>query len=906
MMTSRAVWRRVLRRLAPEDWRDSLTDDIDEAFAGECHGRSRLWAAAWYAKQFGGALMEILKVRVRRWRESRRGSGLGPTLAGAWRDMRYAIRTLRRSPGFAGMTIATLALGIGANTAIFSLIRTVLLKPLPYGDSERLVLIWKPGDQVRSHLTWLSAPEVEGYRRESQSLANVGAYTTDDANLTGGAEPERVHAAFVTDGMFDVLGVPALLGRSLRSSDAQPGTPAGVVVLGHRLWQRRFAGDPSIVGQSIDVNGLPRVVVGVMPQTFQLPLDYASDQPTELWIPFAFSPSDLNEWGNHSYLCVARLRDGVTPGSATSELETIENRWAREGHMKDSGAARWHRATVPIRDLLINNEARRPLLILLGAVVVVLLIACANVVNLMLARSDGRRREVLVRAALGASRTALVRQVLVESLVLSTAGAGAGLILAGGSLQALAALRPASLPRGTEISIDAGVLGFVMAMAVLTAVTIGIGPALRHSRGDLAGRLHDGGRGSTRSRAGMAIGRILVVGQLACSIALVVGAMLLLRTLIELSRVDLGFNPHDVLTAQVRLPDASYRSDQDVVQFYRQATERLESQPGVRSAAAIRLLPLSRVIGTWSIVVEGRDSRPGDNPRGNFQWVTPDYFQVMGLTLIRGRFLTAVDREHADLVAVLSKTMADTYWPDGDALGKRFKLGTQRPWVTVAGIVADTHHNGMIESPRAEMYLPHAQLPEAGGFVERAMDLVVRTNGDPRGMTGTVRAVVRELDPKLPIANVRTMDDLVAQALSAPTFMATLLGIFAALALVLAAIGTYATMSLIVAARTTEIGIRLALGAQRRGIFRLIAAQGLSLSVIGIAIGIAGAALVSRTLGALLYGVRPLDPATFLTAPVVLAGVALVACALPARHAARLDPIATLRGLGTPRDRAKV
>jgi predicted permease len=885
----------LVARLAPEELRQSLLDDLDEVAAAERAGRSRIGAAWWQFRQSGTTVMEVLKMRGRRRRDAAATAGPRPPfLPTLVRDIRYAVRLLSRSPGFTLMAVATLALGIGANTAIFSLVKTVLIEPLPYADPERLAIIWNPASN-RDDPTWIAAPELVSYQQQATTIAKAGAYTTVDSNLTGGSEPERVHAGAVTGDLFGVLGVPAEIGRTIQPSDADPNAP-GVIVLGHDLWTRRFGADRSMVGQSIQINGRAQLVIGVMPASFHLPLDYRSDQPTEAWLPLGFNANQMQSWGDHSYFGVARLRPGATAAQANAEFRTIENGWVRDGFRRDPGNDLWHRNAMPPQDLL-SEDARRPLLLLLAAVAGVLLIACANVVNLLLVRADSRRHEVLVRAALGAERRTLILQALTESLVLSAAGAVAGLGVAWAGLRLLLALRPAGLPRIADVGIDGSVLAFTAVVAVVAALLFGAGPAVQFARANLSDALRDGGRTNTPSRARLFVGRLLVVGQLAASVVLVIGAGLLVRTMIELNRVNLGFNPQHVLTAQVQVPMASYPDNAATIGFYRRLIADLEAQPGVVSAGAIRVLPLSRIIGNWSITVEGRPPLPNENPNGDFQWTTPDYLKAIGATLVRGRVFADTDREDTPPVAIVNETMAQRYWPDDGAIGRHFRMGPpSAPWITVVGVLRNTHHNGVVEQPRAEMYLLHAQLPQTIGGAARGMDLVVRTTGDPMAFADALRATVRAIDPKLPLARIRTLQDVVAGSLSATRFAAVLLALFAALALTLAAIGTYGTMSLLVSSRTTEIGIRLALGAGRRSIFSLVVGHGLALAAAGVAIGLVGAAFASRLLGALLYGVAPMDLVSFLIAPVVLAVIAAIACATPAFRASRLDPISTLRG----------
>lgn len=810
-------------------------------------------------------------------------------------DLRHALRLLLKSPGFAIAAIATLALGIGANTAIFSLVKTVILTPLPYANAERLVMIWNMTTPADS--TWLSAPEVVGYRDEAQSLEQLGGYIQADANLTGGDQPERVRTAAVSGELFDTLGVPPALGRTLGPADSEPGAP-DTVVLSYALWQRRFGGVDSVIGQRIQVNGRAREVVGVMPRRFQMPLDYRGSRATELWTGAVIDRANLGQWGNRSFLAVARLRPGVSAQSATNDLALIGERWVHAKFFDLPQGERLNRSAVPLQDF-VTGSVRRALFILMGAVGFVLLIACANVVNLLLARADARRRELAVRGALGAGRGDIVRQLLVESLLLATLSAAAGVLLARGALQVLKALRPAGLPRVEDVAIDPAALIFTAAVALACGLFFGVLPALQITRQDLARVLNESGRGGAPGRTRLAVRRSLVVLQLAFSVMLVIGAGLLLRSLIELHRIDLGFDDQDVLTAQVQLPPTDYAEGAQVVDFYRQVTERLEQLPGVTAAGGVRLLPLARSIGDWSITPEGREIAPGENPNGDFQFATPGYLRAMGLSLLDGRWFSAADREGAPLVAVVNDTMAARYWPGEHAIGKRFKMGgvdSTRPMMTIVGIVKTSRHNAVVEEARAEMYLPHAQLPASTGIsAARVMALVVKTEGDPLALTPAMRAAVRAVDPNVPLADVQTMEQVTATALAAPRFAAFLLGVFAALALALAAVGTYATISLLVAERTNEIGIRMALGAERGNILLLVLREGLGYAVAGIVIGLAGATLFARVLSALLYGVTTFDPVTYAAVPAILTAVALLATWGPAHRATSVNPLNTLR-----------
>jgi putative ABC transport system permease protein len=809
-------------------------------------------------------------------------------------NLRHALRNLLRDRGFAAITVLTLALGIGANTAVFSLVKAALLSPLPYGDAEQLAVIWGP---VRGEATHLSLREVYTYPRETQSFVDIAGYQEFDASFTGGQEPELIRGGSATPNLFEVTRTPAMLGRVFSPSDTAGGT-SDVLVISHGLWQRRFGGAADIIGRSVQVNGRARTVIGVMPASFRLPNDYSSQRPTEAWFPEVVNPSNLGAWGSRSYSGLARLKDGISSTSASSELPLVASNWVKAGFVRaqpDGSLGGLARRVIPAHEF-ITGEVRSSLLILFGSVAFVLLIACANVANLQLARADLRRREVAVRAALGAGRRQIVSQLLTESVLLSIAGAAAGLAVAWAGLQIVLTLRPANLPRLDETSLDGSVLFFTALLAIVTGILFGLLPALQLAKPDVTGVLKDGGRTGTAGRSRQLARQGLVVLQLASSVVLALAAGLLIRSLVELNRIDLGFQPNNVLTAQLQVPATDYPRPADVVRFHRQAIEQVAQIPGVRAVGSVRVLPLAREIGDWSIKIEGRPYVPEENPNGDYQAVTPGYFEAMGLTLVRGRLISGADREDTMPVAVINDTMAARYWPNEDAIGRQFMMGTDdKPWLTIVGIVGTVRHNAVVEEPRNEMYIAHAQLPGHIGNTPRGMTLVVKTDGNPLALSGQVRDAIRAIDRNLPVSSIRSMDDVTAAALSQPRFVTFLLALFAATALTLAAIGIYGTISLLVAERTQEMGIRFALGASKGAILKLILGQGMLLTAIGLGLGLAGAVVLTRTLSGLVYGVGTLDPLTFVAVPLLLALVALLACLLPAQRAASVDPIATLR-----------
>ncbi|HYC50526.1 MAG TPA: ABC transporter permease [Gemmatimonadaceae bacterium] len=805
-------------------------------------------------------------------------------------DVRLAVRRVLRAPAFATIAILTLALGIGANTAIFTLVRAVLLRPLPYGEPGRLVMLWRQ-DANNIETTWLSAPEVASYAREVPAFSAVAAYSATAANLTGGQEPERVIAAAVSPNLFATLRVTAVAGRAFLPSDSAAAI-ADQVVLGHALWTRRFGARSDIIGQSIEVNGTARTVIGVMPPSFRLPLDFADDRPSELWLPLDLSAPGLAAWGNHGLLGFARLHDGADVGVATASMRVLEERWFTEGHWSNRDLG--NRSAVPVQRLVLG-EIRYALWVLFGAVGVILLIACANVANLTLARSDERHRELAVRAALGASRQRILRQLVTESVVLAVIGGLVGTGLAYAGVRALVAASPAGIPRIDAAGVDGGVLLFTLVLTIATGVVFGLAPALEFSRPDVNRALKEGGRTGTVGRSRQRFRDMLAVSQMAFSVVLLIGAMLLVRSFNELRRVDLGFRTNDALTLRTVLPSSAYPQPANVIESYRTLRLSFASLPGVVAVGATRLLPLTGTIGDWSITLEGRPRAPGENPNGDWQVVMPGYFESMGIP-VRGRVINDGDHENAPLVAVVNETMAQRYWPNEDAIGKRFHLGSNaRPWLTIVGIARRVRHNAVTETPRAEMYLPHAQFAAAGGSAQRGLTFVLRTNGDPLALLPHVRNAVRAFDPNLPLADVRTLESVADESVAQQRFTTLLLGLFAALALTLATIGIYGVISLLVSRRRQEIGIRIALGARRTVILGMVIRRGMALAGLGVMGGLAAAAVLSRVVANMLYGVSAYDPMTFVVVPAILAVVAFVACLIPATRAAGVQPVVALR-----------
>ena len=849
--------------------------DVERAMAA---GLDRASAERAARLRFGGRVRHV---------EASRDEWAGP-FAGIGQDLRIGLRRLRAQPGFTAVALLTLALGIGANTAIFSMVRGVLLEPLPWPEPERLVMIWQSD---RDEQTWVSFREIVEFSRVS-SFEQLGGFARITASLVDG-EAERVHGAAATTDALEVLGARTVMGRLFTAEEDAPGRD-DVVVLGHELWQRRFGGSPDVLGTRIRVTGVPRTVVGVLAPGFRMPLDFRHDTPTELVVPLAIDRGANLSWGDRGNFIVARLRPGVTPEQATADMHAAFARWLAAGLFEDADGRDTRRA-FPLDDLLLGH-VRPMLLLLFGAVGVILLIACANVAHLLLARADARRRDVAMRVALGASRLRIVRALLVETGVLATLGAALGVALAYGGLRVALATTPVHVLRMRGVELDWTVLGFTGLLALATTVLAGLAPAMHLGQTALPSLVSSARGESAPMRRG--VRRMLIALETALSLVLVIGAALIARSFVELRRIDLGFDPTGVLTARVALPPADYPDAARVETFYRTLLERLRAEPVVGSAAAARVLPLGSQIGDWTITIEGRAPLPGQYPNGDWQIVTPGYVETMQIRVVEGRAITDADGPGAPPVAMLSESMAQRYWPGESAIGKRFHLGTaDQPWITVVGIVADVRHNTVTETPRTEMYVPHAQWPVArgDGAPQRAMSIVVGARGDPLALAPLVRETVRALDASLPVSEVRTMQDIVDTALAGPRFTAMLLGVFAALALMLAAIGLYGVISFAVSRRSHELGIRLALGARRSGVVRLVMGEGLVALAIGVAAGLVASAWLSGLLEGQLYEVTPLDPGVFGGVTIVLLGVAAVAAYLPARRAAMIDPIESLR-----------
>ena len=807
-------------------------------------------------------------------------------------DLRTAWRGLRRSLGFTTAALVTLALGIGATSAVFSVVRAVLLAPLPYAQPDRRVLIWS--QWVGFDKTWLSNQEVVDYRAQSQTMTAVAAWTTAQQNLTGDGDPLRVGVGLVTANTFEVLGAAPMMGRTIRPEEDVPQGPP-VAVLGYRLWQARFGADAGIVGRKVLLNDVPVEIVGVMPAGFRLPTDFTEDaaEPTELWRAIQFDMSQL-ERGSHGFYAAATLAPGQTAATATEELRALTRRMTQEGLYPE--AMRFTAFAVSVDDE-IRGGVRPALWILMGAVAFLLLIACTNVANLLLVRGDARLREFALRTAIGAAPGRLVRQLITESLLLAVSGALIGMAVAAAGLRTLVWLDPTSLPPLAPVTLDGPVMLFTLVLAVVTTLLFGLLPALRASGLNLTDALREGSQQATVGGGRQRLRGALVVAEVALAVILVVGAGLMVRTLSALGRIDLGFAPDHVLTLRLSVPTARYDTPERVVSFYRDLMMRVRVLPGVESAGVVRVLPLATTIGDYGLDIEGYEERPGANAKGDWQIVSDGAFEAMGTRLVRGRWFTSADTSGSQPVTVVNETLARLYFKDRNAVGGRLRVGNMKnPWAVVVGIVADERHNGVTGLVKEKFYIPHSQWHVAtGGNLVRDAFIVVRTTGDPMSVAAAVRGEVRALDPSLPVANVRPMTEVVAASLATPRLTGFLLGTFAVIALLLAAVGIYGVLAYLVSRRTHEIGIRLAIGADRGQVVRMVLGQGIGLAIVGLVAGIVGAIGLTRLMTSVLYDVTPADPWTYASVIGGLLAVATVASAIPALRAARVDPVTALR-----------
>jgi putative ABC transport system permease protein len=801
-----------------------------------------------------------------------------------FQDLRFGARMLRRSPGFTAVAVIALALGIGGNTAIFSVVNAVLLRPLPYTEPDRIMRVFATAPERGLDRTSTSFQRSKAIADQTQLFERAGYYTFDTANLTGIDEPRQLTVIKMSAGTLDVLKASPAIGRNFLAEEDTPGG-APVVIISHNLWLRQYGAAPDIVGRSITLDGGSHTVIGVMGHDFNFP-----SREIDAWLPRAFEPSFLNreiiERGAGYLSVIGRLKPGTTVEQAESEMKSI----AEGNKIPDHPDSGFGTAIVPL--LEVATQGVRPtLFILLGAVGFVLLIACANVANLLLAKAAGRQKEIAVRAALGASRVRLIRQFLNESILLALMAGVLGALLASWGVDVLVSAATGNIPRAAEISLDGSVLGFTGLIALLTGVIFGLAPAIQLSKADLNDALKDTSRGSTGGLRRARTRSVLVVAEVALSVILLIGAGLLIKSFVLLQRVDSGFNPNRLLVANISLPTSRYAEPAQRSSFYTRLCQELAAVPGVVSAAATQSLPLSGNDARSPIAIDGRAVPPiSERPIVTLGIVSPDYFLTMGIPLLQGRFFTEQDNATAPITTIINQSFARRFFPDENPIGKRILTGgAQVVAREIIGVVGDVRQTGLDTAPAEGFYLSSNQRPQL------AMSVVMRTEGPPLSVGSAVRARVLAIDKDQPIASMQTMDEVVASSVSGQRFTSLLLGAFAGVALLLAAIGIYSVMAYTVSQRTGEIGLRMALGAQTRDVMRLVVRQGMTMTVTGLTIGLAGAFGLTRVMSSLLFNVSATDPITFGAVAILLGGVALGACLLPARRATKVDPMVALR-----------
>ncbi|HVF58076.1 MAG TPA: ABC transporter permease [Pyrinomonadaceae bacterium] len=816
-----------------------------------------------------------------------RGGGM---LEALLQDIRYGVRVLTKHKGFTFVAVLTLALGIGANTAIFSVVNELLLRPLPYRDADRVVMLWEVTQSGRRQNT-TSRANFRGWREQSTTFESMAAFSDQRLNLTGDGEPEEVSAQLATPELFRVLGVEPILGRVLAEEDARPGAP-DVVVLGYGLWQRRFGGDRRIVGKSLTLNGVPCAIVGVLPEGFQWHIRKRSGtgRPAEIWAALPM-PTEGPAIRGRFLSAVARLKPGVTLEQAEAEMKTIMARLEQDAPEYNKGV---RTEIIPLREQFVGN-VRPALLILLGAVGFVLLIACANIANLLLSRAAAREKEIALRTALGASRMRVIRQLLTESVLLAFFGSLLGLLFASWGISALVSISPPDLVNLQGVGINVAVLVWTLSIGLATGIIFGLVPALEATRMNLNDALKEGGKGAggqdSHSRR---LRGALVVAEVALALMLLASAGLLIKSFVHLQKINTGFDTENILTMVVRLPDAKYKEDPQIAAFFSQAIERVRALPGVRDMGMVNFLPLYGGLGSATgFTIEGRpEPPPGEEPGTNVRVANAGYFGTMGIPLLRGRNFTDVEDREPRHVIIISESLARKHFAGEDPLGKRISVQMfEKPTPTeIIGVVGDVRYDSLTDAAEPTVYFPHPEL--AYPF----MTLVIRTGaGDPSALAPAVHRELRAIDPDQPVSDVRTMNQVMSETVSRARFNTLLLALFAGLATLLAAVGIFGVMNYSVALRTREIGIRMALGAQPGRVLMLVLKQGLILTLIGIGIGLAGALAMTRVMSSLLFGVEATDPTILAGIVLLLMVVSLIACYIPARRATRIDPMHALR-----------
>ena len=806
-----------------------------------------------------------------------------------WQDVRYGARMMTKNPGFSLVAIVALALGIGANSAIFSVINAVLLRPLPFAEPERLVTVGNTDLKQGTNEFFLTWPDFADYRAMNQSFQTLAGFDERDVTLTGTGEAARLHGAMVTSDLFPMLGVGPQIGRAFTAEEEKPGTH--VVLLSHGLWQRRFNADPNVVGRAVGINGRSYTVAGVMPAGFAFPL---GAEPVELWINAGVDGEGgaplMKQRGNHYLEVLGRLKPGVTLAQAQAEIGRIA---ANLGQQYPDTNSAFGGIAVPFYQR-VTGDARLALLVLLGAVGCVLLIACANVANLLLARASARRREIAIRAALGAGRGRVVRQLLTESVLLSLCGGVAGMMLALWGTEVLLAMVPKGLPRAAEASLDGRVLGFTLLISLLTGMLFGLAPAWQSLRTDLNDTLREGGRGG--DGRGSRVRSALIVSEVAVAFLLLVCAGLLINSFWRLRQVNPGFDPKSVLSFRVSLPGTQYDKPEKVEAFYQQLSSRIQAMPGVVSVSGVNPLPLSGNNAGVGFAIEGQPTDPGRPfPYDTYlRVIRPDYFQTMKIQLVAGRDFNERDKLESTPAAIINESLAKRYFPNQNPLGRRINPsfgvdGRGVLWREIVGVVKDVHHASLSEDSDAEVYVAHTQAPW------NTITVVARTSINPSSLIQSVRNEVRSLNPDLPVYDIRTLEDRISLTVAQPRFQMLLLTIFAGIALLLTAVGLYGVLAYNVAQRTQEIGIRMALGASAGKVRAMVVRQGMTLALAGIGLGLIASFAATRLLASLLFGVTATDPLTFALIGLAMLLIALAACWIPARRATKVDPMIALR-----------
>jgi putative ABC transport system permease protein len=873
-----------------EEIREHLEEKIEELVAG---GMSRKEAAYAARREFGNiTLVEADSREIWKW----------PTIENFLMDVRYGLRMLLKNPGFTAVAVLTLALGIGANTAIFGVVNAVLLRPLPFKQPSRLMMLFEGIPQLGFPKMGFSAPDFAVFERAQKSFESVGVYQNKYFNISGDGEPERLMAARISSSVFPLLGAESMLGRTFTIGEDASGQ--NVVILSYGLWQRRFGANRSIIGRTLELNRQPYTVIGVMPKAFHFPLrGPQGSEPAELWVPMAFTATELEGWGtNYTNGVLARLRPGLTFEQASAEAESLSRSIASNYPPELTKA--FQGAELKVSMSFYHEEVvksvRTLLLILMAAVALVLLIACANVATLLISRAASRQKEVALRTTLGATRVRLLRQMLTESLLLAFIGGSLGLAFASWVKILLLSLVPASVPLPRDIPIGGSMIVFVIAASFLTTVLFGLVPALQVTAKALLGPLQEGGRRGTSGRLRHRLQGFFVTVEFALALVLLIGSGLLIRSFAKLLETDPGFRPDQVLTLKIPIPSERYTQAAKVRQFYEQLLDRAGNIPGVKAVGLTSDLPLNGC-GTIAIQIEGERNAGGETPQAICQtWQVGDYFQTLGIPLLKGRPFTLEDRIDTQPVAIISVTTGRRFWPGQDPIGKRIRWGVYTPWQTIVGIVGDVHDEPLGQPVQLHVYRPYLQMGdlffEDSRFGEvRSMNLAVRSQTDPASLTSAVIGQIHSLDPDLAVEHIRTMAQVISSSVAGPRFNTLLLGVFAGLALFLAAIGIYGVMTYAITQQTHEIGIRLALGAQPRNVLHLVLRRGVCLAGVGAAFGVAAALALTRLMAGLLYDVSATDPVTFSCVVLLLLVIALLACYVPARRAMRVDPMVALR-----------